>query len=189
VSVCPRCWRDPPPFETVTAAFLFEGVVREAIHRLKYDRARYLAAPLVELVIDNAAVPPGDLVVPVPLHPDRLRARGYNQAELIARGLADRVSLPIDRDLLVRVRDTAAQVAVPPARRWENVRGAFAAPDGSFDGQRVLLIDDVATSASTLRAAGSAVARAGARRVDAIVIARTGSDAPGVGTGVASPRD
>jgi ComF family protein len=162
--------------------------VRVAIHRLKYDRAWHLAAPLVELLLSVTTVPAGDVIVPVPLHSDRLRSRGYNQAELLARCLANRVSLPVEPDTLTRRRDTAAQVSIPPTRRWENVRGAFAAPAHSFDAARVLLVDDVATSASTLRAAAGAVAQAGAKRVDAVVIARTGSDGPSDGTRVASPR-
>jgi predicted amidophosphoribosyltransferase len=96
--------------------------------------------------------------------------------------LAERLSRPIDRRSLTRIRDAPAQVAVTPSERWNNVRGAFAVPPSSFAGRRVLLVDDVATTASTLRAAAAPVVHAGATRVDALVIARAGSDRAAGGT-------
>lgn len=182
MAVCPRCWRDPPDFSSVTSVFRFEGTVRQAIHRLKYQGARHLAAPLVDVFLDQLeAVPCGDILVPVPLHPSRQRSRGYNQAGLLAERFAARVALPIDQTSLTRVRDTPAQVAVPPADRLANVRGAFVASGHSLAGQRVLIVDDVATSASTLRAAATALTESGARSVVALVIARAGTDDPRLG--------
>jgi predicted amidophosphoribosyltransferase len=115
-----------------------------------------------------------------------LSARGYNQAELIAVRLAERLSLPIDRKSLTRLRDTPAQVAVAPKERWDNVKDAFAAPQAAFTGKRVLLVDDVATTTSTMRAAAAATMRAGAEGVAALVIARAGTDLTASGTWVAS---
>jgi ComF family protein len=187
VSICARCWQDPPKFEAVTTAFLFDGVVREAIHRLKYQRARHLAEPLVGAFLRSVdRLPDADVIVPVPLHPLRLAERGYNQADLLSGRLAEHLSLPIDRMSLTRTRDTPAQVAVVPGERWNNVRGAFAAPPASYVGSRVLLVDDVATTASTLRAAASAAVQAGARKVEALVVARAGTERAQAGTWVAS---
>jgi ComF family protein len=166
---------------------LFDGVVREAIHRLKYRRARHLVEPLIAGFLGSVdRVPTADLIVPVPLHPARLSARGYNQAELIAADLAKRLSLPIDRKSLTRLRDTPAQVAVAPKERWNNVKDAFAAQQAAFTGKRVLLVDDVATTTSTMRAAAVATIRAGAEGVAALVIARAGTDLTASGTWVAS---
>jgi ComF family protein len=188
VSTCRRCWSQPPAFETVTCAFAFDGTVRQAIHRLKYDRARHLAGPLVDAALDvGGTIPDIDLVVPIPLHPVRRAQRGFNQSVLLAEHLSKRLALPLDDHSLTRVRDTPAQVSVPPARRWDNVRGAFELRGSGLADRRVLLVDDVATSASTLRAAAAAVARGGARQVDAFVIARAVGPDPGSGTRVALP--
>ncbi len=132
-------------------------------------------------------IPSADVLVPVPLHPIRLAARGYNQSELLAERLGQLLSVRVDHTVLARVEDTPAQVAVPPKERWANVRSAFQAADHAFAGKAVLIVDDVATTASTLRAVAAVVARSGALRVDALVIARAGFLEPGDGTRVASP--
>jgi predicted amidophosphoribosyltransferase len=93
----------------------------------------------------------------------------------------------LDDQSLRRIRDTSAQVSLPPDRRWENVRGAFEVNGQGLTDKHVLLVDDVATSAGTLRAAAVAVTRGGARRVDAFVVARALILEPGSGTRVALP--
>jgi ComF family protein len=157
----------------LTAAFRFEGTVRTAIHQLKYRGARYLARPLGDALLD--AVDPietPDAFVPVPLHPARQAERGYNQSTLLARALGHRLGVPVLETGLVRVRDTPAQVKVPAAQRWTNVQNAFGVPSRELVGLRVMLVDDVATTSSTMRAAARAVVVGGAARVDAIVVAR-----------------
>jgi len=175
VATCPNCWRDPPAFDQVSCAFLFEGPIRAAIHALKYHGARHLAEPLVEAALTELNVPAADLIVPVPLFAQRLAERGYNQSTLLARAIGTRSGTPLVDDGLQRIRDTPAQVSLPAKDRWQNVRGAFRA-EASLVGQRsVLLVDDVATTGSTLRAASEALKRGGARQVNVLVVARTAS--------------
>lgn len=187
-AACLDCWSDPPPFATIAAAFPFEGTIRTAIHQLKYRKARHLARPLARAGLAVlTSLPSVDLLVPIPLHPARLAERGYNQSTLIAQVFAEHLAVPVVADALVRVRDTPAQVTVPAAQRRANVQGAFAVGRADVRGARVGLVDDVATTTSTLRAAALALRRAGAARVDALVVARGGPTTPaGNGTIVAS---
>ncbi|MGE3274210.1 MAG: ComF family protein [Vicinamibacterales bacterium] len=166
------------------AAGAYEGVLRDAIHALKYDGRRSLAAPLGVLMRDAA----GDLldgasaVVPVPLHGARRRQRGFNQARLLARGLG----LPV-WPLLRRVRNTTPQAGLTRARRHGNVRHAFAvarrfvwqayairhwteAPAAT--GRILVLVDDVTTTGATLEACARVLRDAGAREVRALTVAR-----------------
>lgn len=161
----------------ISCAFRFEGVVRDAVHRLKYRGERHLAEPLVAAVLDAlgedwARQRSGLEVVPVPLHPMRQRARGYNQGELLAASLARRLGGPLAASGLARVRDTPEQARLPAASRARNVQGAFALADARLSGAKVLLVDDVATTTATLRAAASALRTGGVAEVEAFVIAR-----------------
>jgi ComF family protein len=114
-----------------------------------------------------------DLVAPVPLHLERLRSRGFNQALLLAREPARRFALPLDPALMVRVRSTPPQVALDEADRWRNVRRAFALRQGrTVEGCRILLVDDVCTSTATVDACASLLAHQGAASVDVLVVAR-----------------
>lgn len=172
-AVCDLCLRQPPEFDRLLCAFLFEGTMRQAIHRLKYRGARHLAEPLAHLLLDELGrVPRPDLVVPVPLHPARYASRGYNQSALLADVIGRALAVTVREDGLRRIRDTPAQVSLSGPARWLNVRGAFEATASDLRGRSVLLIDDVATTGSTLRAASLALKSAGAGRVDAMVLAR-----------------
>jgi ComF family protein len=115
-----------------------------------------------------------DLVVPVPLHIRRRRNRGYNQSDLIARGLARKIGISYNSRLLIRTRNSASQVGLSDKQRQENVRNAFRCTDpGQISGRRILLIDDVMTTGATVRSASRALVAAGALRVSVLVMART----------------
>ena len=174
VFVCSLCYRQPPPFEALRSACYFEGITREMIHRLKYRRARHLAAPLAQLLTPLLLhlSEPVDLIVPVPLFPSRQAARGYNQSTLLAAELARGLNLPVSEDGLRRLRDTPAQIGLSAAERQRNVRGAFAGERSLLDGRRVLLIDDVCTTGATISACAKALKRAGAQSVIALTVAR-----------------
>jgi ComF family protein len=186
-SVCPRCGRPqaggalcpdctgPSRLDGLRAPFVFQGVIRQAIHELKYRNLRALAAPLAGMLNDHLAVQPvpGDVLVPVPLHRRRLRERGYNQSALLARELGRLTGRPLVDGCLIRQRYTPPQARTTSAgERQAHVAGAFACRDGRLRGRRVILIDDVATSGATLDACAAALKAAGAAAVWGLVVAR-----------------
>lgn len=165
---CNLCRRRRPRFACARAAAIYEGTIREAIHGLKFGRRRALASPLGRLMAACAAadleLPSARLVIPVPLHPARLRTRGFNQAELLAREVGRILELPVLTNVIRRNIATAAQSALPLERRWENVRNAFEA-SGELPTDPVILIDDVISTGFTASACARTLADAGAPRV------------------------
>lgn len=151
----------------------YQGVLRKLIHLFKYGRI----LPLERIFIDQmlVALPRDeefDLVTAVPLHWTRFWWRGFNQSARLARGLSTRLGAPY-RQLVRRRRSTGAQANLSGAARRRNVQGAFRVPDNSaIRDQRVLLIDDVFTTGSTVEACARALKRAGARRVVVLTLAR-----------------
>jgi len=150
------------------------GPLKRAIYQFKYRQKRKLALPLADLMyhylLENPL--PADLLVPVPLHMDRLRERGYNQAALLAWELSERSGLPVEEESLVRIRETAPQVALKAGERRKNIRGAFRGQGEKLNDKQVLLIDDVCTTGATLEACAEALREKGARSVWALVPAR-----------------
>ncbi len=171
---CPQCHDSASALQGLRAAFCFEGPLRQGVHRLKYRRAGALAAPLAELMLpayDGLPWTP-EVLVPVPLHPARQRQRGYNQAALLARELARQRGIDVDERALRRLRDTPPQMGLGAAERRRNVAGAFAGLPGALAGRRVLLLDDVCTTGSTLEACAEGARQAGAAAVWGLVLAR-----------------
>jgi ComF family protein len=166
---------EPPLLKHVTIAFVFEGALREAIHQLKYKRMRRIAAPLAELLGEHirAAVLSTDALIAVPLHPRRLKERGFNQSAVLAHHLAALSGLPLWQSGLVRQRDTAHQVSLDAQARRTNMQHAFAWQSQEPPPARVLLIDDVVTTGSTLEACAQALHAAGTQEVQALVLARS----------------
>lgn len=173
-SLCAGCAFRPLAVSTTVAVFAFHGPVRAAVHGLKYDDIRALAPVMARLMASDARVAKleFDAIVPVPLHPKKLRQRGYNQAELLARELVKTLPGPLDTRSLQRV------VATPPLARTTSrvereatVRDAFRAGPGAR-GKRILLVDDVTTSGSTTRECALALLAAGATEVNAVVFAK-----------------
>lgn len=158
------------------AALWFTGPTQKALHHLKYRHDAGLAETLAGLVASRlgrpANVPHTALVVPVPLSPERLRERGYNQAALLARVLADRWRLRFRPGALTRVRATHSQVGLNRADRQRNVHGAFAAQPRLTAGRSVLLVDDTCTTGATLHDCARALKAAGAVAVHGLAIAQ-----------------
>jgi ComF family protein len=154
------------------AAYVYGGPMAEAVRRLKYGRRTELAPVLGRMLAARATELAGivDCVVPVPLHPRRLRRRGFNQAALLARPVAKALAVPLSVTDLRRVRDTPPQARLGAVERATNVRGAFVALRAP--GSRVLLIDDVRTTGATLAECAEALRIAGAERVVTLVLAR-----------------
>ena len=160
-------------FSHAIAACRAQGVVRDCIHRLKYKREMYflqhLVGWLVEAKVNWAEV---DAVVPVPLHPVKLRSREFNQAELLARHLSQVVGKPVITNAVKRVRDTTTQTKLDAQARRENLRGAFAAGRGRVTGLRLALVDDVFTTGATLDSCAKVLVTQGAADVLALTVAR-----------------
>ena len=171
-----------PGMNSLVCVGAFDGPLRSAIHNLKYENDTPLAAPLARLVITALkchdhwprwqAVPPA--LVPVPLHPGRQRARGFNQSELIARALGRLTGWKIETGL-VRVRDTRSQVGLDAARRRDNVRDAFEWR-GHAASASIVLVDDVCTSGATLCECARVLLHCGAKEVSAATVARATMD-------------
>ena len=173
--LCQECLTHPPPFSRARAAAFYDGRVLEAIHRLKYQRQLIYAKFLGQLLAASEAaslVAAADLLVPVPLHSRRLRARGFNQAILLAQTFPD---VPLGREVLVRRRPTLPQVKLSPLERQTNVKGAFMVPDpAAIKDKAVLLVDDVYTTGATVKECARALRRAGVGNVEVITVARVG---------------
>lgn len=133
-----------------------------------------LASPLGALLADcyRMHAMPISMVMPVPLHPARVRRRGYNQALLLAREMARRVDLPLHEKALIRHRDTPSQVGLSRSERRQNVHDAFTCTTTDVAGGHILLVDDVLTTGATLEACAAALLGAGAATVWAITLAR-----------------
>jgi ComF family protein len=176
---CGACLRDPPAFErTVCVAdygFPWDGLVTALKFQARPELATVLA-PLLAQAVRATAGPLPDLVVPVPLAPQRLVERGYNQAWELARRVASALRLDASADLLLRPLDTAHQIGLNREQRQHNLRTAFMVEPrlrARLQGHRVALVDDVMTTAATAQHAAAALRRAGAAAVDVWVLART----------------
>lgn len=174
---CANCANRVLHFEAGVSPYRSRGVVREVVHSFKYGRQIHLRHLLGRWMGEALADPRlagrrFDLVVPVPLHPTRQRERGFNQAELLAAALQRSSGLP-GRDVLQRTRYTATQTQFDRSERMENLRGAFRLRHGSnVQDLRMLLVDDVLTTGSTLSECASVLRDAGALSVHAVTVAR-----------------
>lgn len=174
---CGRCLRRPPPLIATIAPLSFDYPADRLIRSLKFGgrllHARVLGGLLADHVLGHLTRRP-ERLIPVPLHPRRLRERGFNQSLELARPVAKRLDVPLDWRSCRRIRSTAAQTGLTAAERRRNLRGAFAA--AGLDGVRhVALVDDVITTGATVIEAARALRRAGVETVQVWAVCRTGS--------------
>ena len=175
--ICRLCRAETYSFGVARSFAIYNDALGTAVILLKYEQVTTLgdwfAARLEETVASCGEDLKADVVVPVPLHSDRLRERGYNQAEMIARPLARRLGLKLESALLVRTRPRPSRLVLSRKERWESVRGAYAARAGArVDKLRILLIDDVFTTGATLDACARALKKAGAAEVKGVTVGR-----------------
>lgn len=160
---------------SIHSIYAYDGAIRQAILQLKYNNVKALASPLGRLMkryIKSNPLPV-DTLVPVPLHPRRLRQRGYNQSLLLARQLGRLTALPVVDGALARRKNTVPQVTTSNMHaRQLNVSDAFICRGRRLAGRHVLLIDDVCTTGATLAACADAMKAAGAASVRALTLAR-----------------
>ena len=179
VAVCGVCLAAPPPFDAAFARVDYAYPWDRLIPAFKFHAALELGPIFAEAIVEaraaDAALGPA-LVVPVPLSDARLRERGYNQAWEVARRAARRLGCAADASLVLRVRDTPHQLALPPGERAGNVRGAFAVEPrrlGEVRERTIAVVDDVMTTGSTVAELARVLKLAGAARVEVWVVART----------------
>ncbi|MGD0545396.1 MAG: ComF family protein [Candidatus Acidiferrales bacterium] len=175
--LCRLCRLDSFSFARARSYAVYNDALHSAILLLKYEAVTRLggwfAAKLAEVVAHEAEQFQADVVVPVPLHRDRFRERGYNQSELIARPLARRLKLKTGSYLLMRTKPRPARLVLSRKEHWDSVRGAYATREGvRVDNLRVLLVDDVLTTGATLDSCSRALKRAGAKAVLGLTVAR-----------------
>ena len=165
--LCETCRQEPNSLDGILSAFAMGESVSQGVYALKYRNLRALAPVMGDLMaayLQRVGLEV-DVLAPVPLHPRRLRQRGYNQAELLARAVGRSLDVSVIPSALVRVRHGQPQIrALSREERKANVADAFRSQT-LFDGQRVLLVDDVCTTGATLEACASAVRQAGAAEV------------------------
>jgi len=174
---CPSCREHPPPFDAVHSLAAHRGPLAQAVRGFKYQRRHWLGPGLARLLgaAPRAWWATADLAAPVPLHPRRLMARGFNQALVLARGLPRGQGPELAPRLLRRRRHTKPQVGLTPAARRGNVAGAFAVDPGRagrLDGAWVLLVDDVFTTGATAAECARVLKQGGAARVEVLTLVR-----------------
>jgi ComF family protein len=172
--VCASCASTAPPYDLAWSAFRYETPLPSTMAGLKYHaqlrHARLLGLEMAEALARRAAPLP-ELLLPMPLHPRRLRWRGYNQSLELARAIASRLAIEIDATAVRRTRATADQIGTSAARRRRNVRGAFAA-ESRLRGRHIALIDDVMTTGASVAELARACRKAGAATIEVWTAAR-----------------
>lgn len=168
--------QNPPKFNAARSWGYYAGTLKEAIQALKYRSdlglAELLAKPMIKMITDFAWNI--DVIVPVPIGKHRLRTRGYNQAGMLAKWIALELSLPLTEKAILRTKETQSQVGLKADERRENLRGAFVSVPELVRGKSVLLVDDVITTCTTMRACSQALTAAGVKTVCGISAARAG---------------
>jgi len=173
--VCPSCRQRQIEIDGIRSLFRFDDVIQKAIHQLKYRNLKAISPCLAELLADylRSNPLPGEALVCVPLHPRRLRERGYNQSNLLARELARRIELPVFEDCLILVKQARPQArAAGVEERRRNVADAFVCREEKVGGKQIILIDDVCTSGATLESCAAALKNKGAMSVWGLTLAR-----------------
>ena len=170
-----RPTRDLPGIDRVSVLLPYDEFTRNLVHALKYHGARGLGVPLGSLMAEKMSrettLGPDIVIVPVPLHPEKKRERGYNQCELLAKGFASASGLTVENGAIDRARYTGTQTALDAETRKTNVQGAFRiAREGVLAGKRAIVIDDVLTTGSTMAECARVLREAGAVEIMACVV-------------------
>lgn len=176
---CENCSHQEHRFIYGVALMDYDSVSRKILSDLKYqnrrDNADYVAAEMALRLSENIRAMEPDALIPVPVHPRRRRVRGFNQAELLAKRLGERLEIPVRTDLLARVKNTRPQKELGSLGRLNNLLSAFAVKRWDEELKRVVLVDDIYTTGSTAEACTRALLAAGAQKVF-VVSAAIGKD-------------
>lgn len=170
-SICANCYQWPEYYQRNLAVLPYQGKWRQSIHQLKFKNQGWLAAPLAEMMASLIGEETFDLVIPVPLHPERLRARGFNQGALLGQKVAQIHAIEYQDELLIRTVYTEYQSGLNLKKRAGNVKNAFILKNNSIvKGKRILLIDDLMTSGATLRECSKILYLGGAKTVTSLTL-------------------
>lgn len=169
--VCGQCLKHPPLFTRTTAVFSYSYPVNKLIQAMKYHEQIPLARAFAGKLAQHIDTMP-DYVIAMPLHPEKLQARGFNQSQLLAAAIAKQRHCPLLTHACQRVRNTVAQSSLPRKERAKNMRDAFRC-DLDLTGKHIALVDDVLTTGASLNALAAAVQARGATQIEAWVVART----------------
>jgi len=155
--------------------FYHGGIAQKLLHQIKYkgeqDLGEYLGRMFIQHLGKEAAYNNVEIIVPVPLHKSKLRNRGYNQSEVLAKGMADVLGVGVESSSVVRIKKSETQTRKDRAARWQNVSGIFAVTNDNLQGKHVLLVDDVITTGATLEACGEKILAAGASSLSVAALA------------------
>ena len=172
-SVCGQCLKQPPSFDHTVAAFSYNFPIDKLIQSLKFHERLVLVNHLADSLADRVNTKP-DFLLALPLHPARLRERGFNQSMLLARRISRRLDIPLLKDVCERVRNTTPQSSLPWKERDKNMRQAFTCKlDDRVRGKHVAIVDDVMTTGASMGELAQALKLAGVNEVSAWVVART----------------
>jgi ComF family protein len=176
--ICLKCKKQKPKYKALRSWGIFKGPLRKVIHSLKYQRnlglGDYFAHFMSQVLNDQGWIV--DIIVPVPLNKERLKERGYNQAEILSKPLAALVNKPYRPKSISRIKNTSTQVGLSLKERRQNVKDAFWADKQEILGKNIFIIDDVATTGSTLDACALALTNAGAKEIYGLTLARAIKD-------------
>lgn len=170
--ICGHCLSQPPHFDATLAAYSYDFPLDKLVQSFKYGHRLALGAYFGRQLAALAETITADLIVPLPLHPLRLRQRGFNQALELARPVSKALNLPIDASSCRRIHNTLAQATLAWRERTKNIRGAFHCT-ADFTGQRIILVDDVMTTGASLDECARTLKLHGAATVTVLVVART----------------
>ena len=175
---CDECATNPPRYGKLRSVAFYQTTLQLAIHLFKFEKKKVFAQHLIRLI--NAHLPTDcciadyDFILPVPIHKKRLRERGFNQATLLAKGIAQAEGVPILTDTLIRHRHTVAQSSLGLEARQNNIIGAFEIPNPEIiRDKRILIVDDVFTTGATIREAVNELWNADPAEIDVLTLART----------------
>lgn len=171
---CDNCKSEPPSYRKMRSWAVFDFPIQNALHTLKYRKNLGIGDAIAVQMKDfvNKLKWDIDLIIPVPLGKDRLKERGYNQIGLVARPLAYEIGLQYSPGALWKIRETRSQVGLSISQRRENVQNAYQANPEIVKRKSILLMDDVATTGSTIQSCTETLLSAGAREVYVLTIAR-----------------
>lgn len=171
--LCGRCIKQPPAFDRIFCHYQFDDVIRLLLHRYKYQNALYLRDFLAQMILDALTemrqYP--ECLIPVPLHPARMKERGFNQSAELTKRLAKKLHIPSVLNLCSKEKHTPAQVKLDARQRQRNLENAFSCKPSPY--RHIAIIDDLLTTGSTVQALASVLKRKGVQRVDVWCCART----------------